>query len=259
MTPSLPQAASRRATRAGRRSRRTRPPRPASRSSASREAAGEHGDRLEPGPLGGLAVPGRVADHHGLAAAGLLHRGHHEVGLGLRGLDVVGRRPVVRELAGVEQVEVVVDLVLLRRAGEHHRVPALLQVLDQLARARERLDLARSARRRARSRPRGCRRPSPPRAARRRALRRAGRRPCRCAGGCARSAAPSRAGGTRGTRRWRGGSWCRRACRRRRGWLRAAFGVPTRGPVPKTGSNNRPGSISAPPKGLSRKADGTRA
>ena len=38
------------------------------------EAAGEHGDGVEPGPLGGLAVPGRVAHHHGLAPARLLDR-----------------------------------------------------------------------------------------------------------------------------------------------------------------------------------------
>ena len=45
-------------------------------------------------------------------------------------------------------------------------------------------------------------------------------------GGCARSAARSRAGGRRGTRRSRGGSWCRRGCRRRRGSLPLAMRLP---------------------------------
>jgi hypothetical protein len=44
--------------------------------------------------------------------------------------------------ARVEQVEIVLDLLLLGRAGEHHSAAALLQVLDQFARAGERLDLA---------------------------------------------------------------------------------------------------------------------
>jgi hypothetical protein len=71
----------------------------------------------------------------------LFERGPHEIGLRLRRLDVVVGGPAVRELAGVEQVEVVVELVLRRGAGEHDRQVSLLQVGDQLSRARERLDL----------------------------------------------------------------------------------------------------------------------
>ena len=130
--------------------------------------------------------------------------------------------PGVGELARVEQVEVVVDLVGLGRAGQHHGVAALLQVLDQLARAREAARPPRSAPRSAPSRRRGCRRPSRARPRRRRGPRPAGRRPCRCGGGCARRAAARRARGRPGTRRARGGSWCRPACRRRRGSLRVA-------------------------------------
>jgi len=61
-----------------------------------------------------------------------------EIGVGLRRLDVVVHRPIVRELAGIEQIEPVVDLLLRRRAGEHHGEAALLQVDDQVPSAVER-------------------------------------------------------------------------------------------------------------------------
>ena len=133
--PSLPQAACRRAPRAAPAIERKTVDRARVAQLGLGEAAGEHGDGLKPRALGRLAVPGRVADHHRVAAAGLLDGRLHEVRLGLRRLDVRGGRPAVGELAGVEQVEVVVDLLLLGRAGEHDRVAAALQVLDQ-ARAR---------------------------------------------------------------------------------------------------------------------------
>ena len=41
--------------------------------------------------------------------------------------------------------------------------------------------------------------------------------------------AARRAGGRRGTRRWRGGSWCRRGCRRRRGSPQRPWGFPPAG------------------------------
>src|SRR5215218_3059137 len=50
--------------------------------------AGEDADRGEPGALGRFAIPGRVADHHGGATAGLLDRRGDQVGLRLRPLDV---------------------------------------------------------------------------------------------------------------------------------------------------------------------------
>jgi hypothetical protein len=86
------------------------------------EAAREHRERLDAGPPGGLAIEGRVADHDTVAAAGFLERRHHEVGLGLGRLDVGGGGPAVRELAGIQEVEVVVDLLLLCRAGQHYGV-----------------------------------------------------------------------------------------------------------------------------------------
>ena len=70
-----------------------------------------------PAFAGRAAVPGRVADHHRRAAADALQRGLHEVGRGLGLLDVADARPRVGEPARVEQVEVVLDLVGLGRAG----------------------------------------------------------------------------------------------------------------------------------------------
>src|SRR5215208_6146127 len=105
------------------------------------EAAHQNADRLQPRALGRLAVPGGVADHDGLPAAGLLDRRRHEVGLRLGRLDVRRGRPAVDDAACVEQVEVVVDLVGLRRGGEHDRVPRLAQVGDQLARTLQGLHL----------------------------------------------------------------------------------------------------------------------
>ena len=171
-----------------------------------------------PALLGRLDVPRRVADHHRVVGAGLLQRGVDEVGLGLGLLDVVGARPGVDDVARVEQVEVVVELVGLRRAGEDDRVARVLEVDDEVARALERLDLLDH------------------------------RQVERLLGGAdvvaellgllladqvrdeLVAAHPDRAvdppdrqddlaaGGTRGTRRARAGSSCRRACRRCRGW-----------------------------------------
>ena len=89
----------------------------------------------------------------------------------------------------------------------------------------------------ARARPRRsapCRGPSPrrgsglpaaPRSHRRTTIRSTGRHPFPCAGECATAAARCRAGETRGTTRSHGGSWCRRACRRRRAGRREQTSV----------------------------------
>ena len=79
-----------------------------------------------PARLAASHVPRRVADHHRVVGvgAGLLERGVHEVGLGLGRLDVGRAGPAVGELARVEQVEVVVDLVVLGGAGEQRLVAA---------------------------------------------------------------------------------------------------------------------------------------
>src|SRR4051794_5359171 len=108
---------------------------------AVQEAAGEHGDRLDVGVRGRLAVEDGVAHHDGRAAADLLEGAVDEVRRGLRVLHVARRRPRVGELTRVEQVEVVLDLVGLRRAGEHDAVVGALEVLDEAARAVERADL----------------------------------------------------------------------------------------------------------------------
>src|SRR5690348_11754044 len=107
-----------------------------------REPAGDHADGVEAGLAGGLDVPRRIADHQAVVGAGLLERGANEVGLRLRRLDVVVGRPAVGQLPRVEQLQVAVELILRRRAREHDREAALLQVGDQLTRAFERLDLA---------------------------------------------------------------------------------------------------------------------
>ena len=65
-----------------------------------------------------------------------------EVGLGFGGLDVGRGRPAVGELPRVEDIEVVLDLLLLRRAGEHDRVAASLELLDELTRTGHRLHFA---------------------------------------------------------------------------------------------------------------------
>lgn len=56
---------------------------PAKVSFLAAEAAREHPDRLDAGAPRGLAVPGGVPDHHRAAAARLLQRRQHQVGLGL--------------------------------------------------------------------------------------------------------------------------------------------------------------------------------
>jgi hypothetical protein len=63
------------------------------------------------------------------------------VGLGPGRLDVVSRRPRIDQLTGVQEVEVVVDLLLGGRAREDGREASLLQILDQLACPLERRDL----------------------------------------------------------------------------------------------------------------------
>ena len=182
-----------------------------------REPPGEHGHGLQPRPLGGLAVPGGVAHHHRLVGAGLLHGGLHEVGLGLGGLHVARGGPAVHELARVEQVEVVIHLVGLGRAGQHHRVAVVLEVHDQVARARERLDLLDQ-----REVERLLGRPDVVALLALHLL--AGERLHELVAAhpdvpvdAPDRAARSRAGGRLGTRRSCAGSWCRRGCRPRRG------------------------------------------
>src|SRR4051794_15007908 len=94
------------------------------------ETPRDHCDRRHARLPRSLDVPGRVTDHHRLARAALLQRGADKIGLRLRRLDLVVRRPPISKLAGVEEVEVVVDLLLRRRTGEHRRKTALLQLGD---------------------------------------------------------------------------------------------------------------------------------
>ena len=142
MPPSMPQAGSRRATRAAPRSSGDTASRAGVAQLRLGEAAGEHGDVSRPARSAAsqsqVESPTITASPPPAFSTAALH----EVGLWLGGLHVVGGGPGVDQVAGVEQVEVVVDLVLLRRAGQHHRVASSLEIGDQLARARERLDLA---------------------------------------------------------------------------------------------------------------------
>ena len=227
---------------------RRRPRRPASRSSCSENP---------PVSTAMVSTPARLAASQSQVESptitaslgpGLVDGRLHEVGLGLGGLHVARGGPAVHELAGVEQIEVVVHLVGLGRAGQHHRV-ARRPSGPRSGRARPRAARPpRSAPGRAPSPPTGCRRPARSRPPRRRATPRAGPRPSRCAGGCARSGARSRAAGRLGTRRACAGSWCRRACRPRRGSrLRGmSFPVPSgrRGPKPM-GHASRPAALRA--------------
>src|SRR4051812_41824053 len=107
----------------------------------AREAPRDHRDGRHVRGFRGLYVPRRVTDHHGVLRRRLVHRSAHEVGLRLRRLDVGRRGPRVREPARVEQIQVVLHFVRLRRACEHDGVPALLQICDEFARFRHRLDL----------------------------------------------------------------------------------------------------------------------
>ena len=150
--------------------------------------------------------------------------------MGLRALDVRRARPGVGELARVQQVEVVIELVGLRGGGQHDAMPAVAQGLQEVARTLEGLDLGDQ---------RGV-------------LLLLGVADGvavvaveRLAGQCRHELVgahadvvvdpdtvrgPRRGPGTRGTRPRRGGSWCRRASRRRRGW-RPAWRVGSRAGV----------------------------
>src|SRR4051794_35366136 len=104
--------------------------------------AGDQSHRLETGLPRGLDVPWSVADHHRVVGPGAVEGGADKVGLRLGRLDVVVGRPRIHELAGVEEIEVVVDLLLRRRARQDRREPPRLQVDDQISCALQRLDLA---------------------------------------------------------------------------------------------------------------------
>lgn len=62
--------------------------------------------------------------------------------MGLGPLDVGRGGPTVDQVTGVEQIEVVIHLLLLGRAGEDHARAVLTKILDQLAGAIHRLDFA---------------------------------------------------------------------------------------------------------------------
>ena len=97
----------------------TRIPTPLQRRAARRRRTpGEDRDRRDSRAQRGLDVPGRVPDHRCRFLAELLERSMHEVGLRLGLLDVGGGGPAVDEVTGVEEVDVEVDLTVLRGAGE---------------------------------------------------------------------------------------------------------------------------------------------
>ena len=83
----------------------------------------------------------RVAHHHRIATAGLVHRSLHEIGLGLGGLDIGRAGPAVGQLPGVDEIEIVLDLRSLRGAGQDHGVTSILEVDYQVARPVQRLHL----------------------------------------------------------------------------------------------------------------------
>lgn len=114
---------------------------PASRSSASEKPPVRNADRLDPGLLRCLHVPRRVADQDRVTRAGPVECRLHEVGVGLRRLHVVLRRPGVHDLTRPEDVEKALEVPFDRGAREHDDVAARLQVAEQLPRALERCDL----------------------------------------------------------------------------------------------------------------------
>src|SRR3954469_22771695 len=103
-----------------------------------REAAGDHAHRLDARAARRLDVPPRVADHDGVARSRLCERSLDEVGLRLRRLDVVLRRPAVGDVAGVHQLDVLLEVLLDRGACEDDGMAALLEVAHELVRALER-------------------------------------------------------------------------------------------------------------------------
>ena len=114
--------------------RRARPRRAAPRSEKPPVSTASVSTPARPGRL---AVPGRVADHdRRRRRRAFSSAARTRSGSGLVALDVGRRRPAVGQLARVEQVEVVVDLVGLAPRGEHDLAAAVPEVLDQLARAR---------------------------------------------------------------------------------------------------------------------------
>jgi hypothetical protein len=95
------------------------------------DAASEHSVGRDPGPRGRDDVPYRITHHHGRARSGLLERDLDQIGIRLRVLDVGGARSIVRVLVRVEQTEVVLELLALRRAREITRRPASRHVASR--------------------------------------------------------------------------------------------------------------------------------
>src|SRR5436305_894707 len=85
------------------------------------ESPGTDRDRVHAHLTGGADVPRGIANHHRVTALPVDpgKRGLDEVRLGLCGFDVRRGGPPVGEPARIEQIEIVLHLLLLGRAGEH--------------------------------------------------------------------------------------------------------------------------------------------
>ena len=94
-----------------------------------REAASQNRQGGDAGLAGSVHVPRSVADHHCASrrAVHALKRGVDEVGRRLGRLDVGRSGPRIRQFATVEEVEIVLDLGLLRRARKDDRVTSAAQ------------------------------------------------------------------------------------------------------------------------------------
>jgi hypothetical protein len=75
------------------------------------KASGDDRHRPDSGFARGFDVPRGVADHDSVVSPRLLERCADQVWLGLGRLDVVIRRPRIGQLTGVQEIEVVADLL----------------------------------------------------------------------------------------------------------------------------------------------------
>ena len=106
-------------------------------------AATENRDAVETGSPGGFDVPHRVTDEQRVLCveAGLVERGLHDVGVGLRLLDIVLARDVVDHVVGVERSTQTLRLLRRRTRRQHDDQARLLRRSKQVGSTVERRQL----------------------------------------------------------------------------------------------------------------------